>query len=881
MEKTALGVLAVTATVAMAYSASIIVPNADTQAASVSECLSASGADQVASVQYACSACFSSSAGGARGTLWFNGSATNKNSDEVVSNTNASSIPLYMWGQVYSCRQSTRNSNTAMHIWLGGAGQMSNPKLTTEGGQQLTYIKVPNSLYRGTGTGNIHTWYSPSSNYGTGSIDVQGFIADADSHTTEQVNGVTYEIYKKTVSVNRCFNNTYGGYVYDGSVCYGDDSVITLRLENVPPPTEPEPESGSGDAHFYSTTTASVSGLSDGPSMSVTTDPDGYSEIKFSTDDEVVNIDFSHTMYYVNNGSYDPDDTFPTVSTNWTVTTNGSGSNGYSANGTYSTYGKYSSSSQVNANTVTVAMSPGETKTVCQINQYRPKYISFGRNDIGWWVYPLYGSPWWYHDYWQYFIEGTSGSNFSRACVEITRPADPVGTPTSSGTMYNTLMYTGETSEIGWSVSGTSYPTRRLAEWQAVVYQVPVTVGHYGGITDGDDRYRGGGACAYYRGKSSTRYCGIFNSQSGLIGFGANTRYHHATSPPVFSILVPDYVGDKYCNGFAYRYEYWYYTTDQGWQHYSSSDYWYVYNSTCRTIAKKPSTDIWNNSLRTDGGVQTSLSPRYQPANMGALVSGSPRLYGSWAEYLAVVNGAVDGYTSGSALALGSSLNNVYDNSPLTIANQGGSLGGSGVLTNSSQRTRLETYLKYNAAAYDITASTIGGGNWENVTSTQIVRRSGKLTINGDIKLNPGPYDNIYQLPQVVIFVDGDVEITGNVRQIDAWIIATGSIDTCVEFRDGVTQSDTSETWGDACTNQLVFNGPIMASNLILHRSFGSDPLVPSWINTGTFGAASDRQTPAEVFNYRADAYLWAYAQASRYDSSFTETYTRELAPRY
>ena len=70
-----------------------------------------------------------------------------------------------------------------------------------------------------------------------------------------------------------------------------------------------------------------------------------------------------------------------------------------------------------------------------------------------------------------------------------------------------------------------------------------------------------------------------------------------------------------------------------------------------------------------------------------------------------------------------------------------------------------------------------------------------------------------------------------------------------------------------------------MAKRLTLNRSFGSDPGITD--RQGTFGAASDRQTPAEVFNYRADAYLWAYAQAGRYDSSYTETYTRELAPRY
>ena len=281
--------------------------------------------------------------------------------------------------------------------------------------------------------------------------------------------------------------------------------------------------------------------------------------------------------------------------------------------------------------------------------------------------------------------------------------------------MNNTLMYTGETAEIGWSVSGTSYPTRRLAQWEAIVYQVPVTVGYRNDITEGGSRYRGGGTCAYYNGKSSTRYCGVFNSQSGSTGYGDTMAYHHATSPPAFNVAVPDYVGDKYCNSFGYRYEYWYYTTEQGWQRYPSSDYWYIYNSTCRTIAKKPSMATWNNSILTNGGVQTSISPRHVPANMGDLASKSRTLYGSWTEYLNVIGGTVDGLTSGAALALGSSYQEVYSNSPLTIANNTTNLGSSGVQSSTALRTRLDTYLK-NQGATD-PGDTIGGSGWTGWTA--------------------------------------------------------------------------------------------------------------------------------------------------------------------
>lgn len=675
--------------------------------------------------------------------------------------------------------------------------------------------------------------------------------------------------------------------------CYSDE------LEEKP---DPEPEPGSGDANFYSTSTATVSGLSDGPNMSVTTDPDGSSEIKFSTDDASVNINFSHTISYVNNSSYASRDTFPNVSTSWNIKTDSG--NGYATSGSYSTNAKSSASSNVNSNTVTVALAPGEKKTVCQYIQYNPKYYSFGRNDIGWWVYPTVEEPeegegpvapdppYWHHDYYEYYTESQSGSGVSKVCVEITRPENPGGTgATSTGLMNSTLMYAGESADsIGWNLNGHTYPTRRISEWQAIVYQAPSNQAYYDGITDGSSRYYGSGACAYYNGKSNNSYCDIFSSardasgkSPGSTGFNENDNRTHSVKSQ-HNVVVPDQVGDKYCNSFAYRYEYWYYVTGQGWQHYPSSDYWYVYPAACRTIAKKPSTSIWNNSLLTSGGVRTTLSPRYNTAVMGTVSSGSSNVttYGSWAEYLDVIGGKVNGLTSGASLALGSSKSGgVYSLSPLTIANSTTNLGYSGISSSTTLRTRLETYLKDDASEI---GETIGGAGWENITDTRILRRTGDLRITGNITLNANsPYSDIYSLPQVVLFVDGNVEISSEVERIDAWIIATGTVDTCSEFVVGGssnrgTEADTIYQASSYCAKQLVINGPVITNSLELNRSFGSDPLVG---RRGTFGANSRRETPAEVFNYRADNYLWSYAQAGRYHSSYTESYTRELAPRY
>ena len=159
---------------------------------------------------------------------------------------------------------------------------------------------------------------------------------------------------------------------------------------------------------------------------------------------------------------------------------------------------------------------------------------------------------------------------------------------------------------------------------------------------------------------------------------------------------------------------------------------------------------------------------------------------------------------------------------------------------------------------------------------TRIVTVSGNLNITSNIVYPTQNYTNIYQLPQNVIFVDGDITINPDVRRIDAWIIATGNINTCTvrEAAKGTATAAVGWNQNTVCDQQLVFNGPVMAGSVTLNRTYGSDP-------TSAYSPQSDRHESAEIFNLSASTYLWAYAQAGRYDSSYTEAYSRELAPRY
>ncbi|MBP5511782.1 hypothetical protein J6X90_00100 [Candidatus Saccharibacteria bacterium] len=153
------------------------------------------------------------------------------------------------------------------------------------------------------------------------------------------------------------------------------------------------------------------------------------------------------------------------------------------------------------------------------------------------------------------------------------------------------------------------------------------------------------------------------------------------------------------------------------------------------------------------------------------------------------------------------------------------------------------------------------------------------------------------KLPQILIFAK-DIIINDNVTRVDAWLIAPeGTINTCNGYsvsnlvaRDAYGRYD---GYGGNCFKTLMVNGPIYAKSLELMRTAGathglapgsSDLLSRKYGADGTFIGQPDgdlgSQTPGEIFNLRADAYIWAYNQAQRYSEAVV-TYMRELAPRY
>lgn len=403
-----------------------------------------------------------------------------------------------------------------------------------------------------------------------------------------------------------------------------------------------------------------------------------------------------------------------------------------------------------------------------------------------------------------------------------------------------------------------------------------------------------------------------------------------------------------------------------------AGSYWNVSGATCRTISKKPSLQVWNGSIYTNGAVNTYVSQKIVNAKLGSDINAQKDLFGSWTDYALIVGKDINGMVSGATLGFNNSRYNLSGNggqpdssdidkklNPLTIANQN-TFGNSGINASTAVNMNLERLRsRYSEKASNLANNETNTGSQSAIVSSktgmQFVYHNGNLKTsllairhsgaapnqttyrdrNGNLVkgLGDGKNDNtlvIYvkgnliidnniclgdgckgtgmqlidyglnrktnsaaKLPQVLIFAD-NISIAENVTRVDAWLIAQdGEINTCAEHTpNSVVAKDARQRFADGnCDKTLMINGPIYAYDLVLPRTAGAthgySPSNPSDVLYRQFGAVGNTNdanlgsaTPAEIFNLRADVYLWAYNQAQRYSEAIV-TYKRELAPRY
>lgn len=289
----------------------------------------------------------------------------------------------------------------------------------------------------------------------------------------------------------------------------------------------------------------------------------------------------------------------------------------------------------------------------------------------------------------------------------------------------------------------------------------------------------------------------------------------------------------------------------------------------CSTIERVPFVQVLGNDLRV-GSVFSGANVK---AGATSLVFNNA---GSWVEYGIVAPGSVANIASQSG-ANGGNASPQSAWSKLTFANTGTPVGCTPAYgcfdgaSNMGKIPSVSAFVKtamYNGAALNhdqgaasFSASDIGGivpgANVNNFMGSASITTTGTITIDKDITYNTGSLTNANGIPQLIL-IGNNINITGNVKHIDAWLIATGTINTCSDVAQTAVRSTN-------CSNQLVINGPIMANQLLLDRSYYDK---------------SKPEDAAEKINLRSDSYIWS-SNVARQNGQWQTVYSTDLPPRY
>ena len=313
----------------------------------------------------------------------------------------------------------------------------------------------------------------------------------------------------------------------------------------------------------------------------------------------------------------------------------------------------------------------------------------------------------------------------------------------------------------------------------------------------------------------------------------------------------------------------------------------------CVVVGKKPKVQVHGGDLSV-GKVFTGTSVTSQVNTSTSFrAAGAGELFGSWVEYGIFATGTVTGTASGSAFAAISTNPNVCQRSYLSFTLSTNTCSAATTVIGGYTPARLIPDVSVNfpqpgaALGASVTPNSLLSG-----AGTYIGTRTGNLTINAS-NLQPGKtvvlkvtgtativgnqvnnndnngagYRGASQLPQLVIIAN-KIVIANSVSNVDAWLVANGAdgtVETCDTGSSTYALSGAARLTGSKCNNSLTVNGPVMAKHLWLRRTANADGASPG--------------TPAEVFNLRADAYLWAEAQSVSAGRIQT-VYTTELPPR-
>jgi len=466
--------------------------------------------------------------------------------------------------------------------------------------------------------------------------------------------------------------------------------------------------------------------------------------------------------------------------------------------------------------------------------------------------------------------QGSSGArNGAGNTVCVSVPYNYTLTP--GVTIPQTEVEVGNTITVQAGVQNSGPTKSKPTDWQLSYITAPSGVGI---PTAADNSSL---PCDYYQGGG--RVCTIGTFTSG----GAGTGTGDVFSPPSYNFasrqaVTADLpVGTQICYALSIR--------DRS----SGSGQWAHSTPQCVVVSKRPVVRITGSDLIVGRGL-----------SIGSIVNTNVKTvsgtrYGAWTEYGVEASGLVSGMASASGYAGGVTTTNLCGVSYLTFSNKVG--------TSSCSDAKIGQYTfkasvstiagRFPAAAgtqiagaQDIDSLASGKTYTNNTAGNEILLTSavnatvpaGKWVVinapNATVKImNNIVYTNdaltsVAQIPQVIIIAK-NIIIADSVSQVDAWLMATGTgaegrLNTCGA---GDHVDETTQLTSAICTTKLTVNGPVAANHLLLRRTAGA----------GTNANSGD---PAEVFNLRPDAYMWASnLQAST--SKAQTVRTTELPPRY
>lgn len=409
-----------------------------------------------------------------------------------------------------------------------------------------------------------------------------------------------------------------------------------------------------------------------------------------------------------------------------------------------------------------------------------------------------------------------------------------------------------------------SNPTR----WEITKMVVPAgqRAPHEGRRTNSDNApcQSGGGASSGNHFQSGGTTCENVGEGSGRFNRGTPAQN---LRPRVNNIPVGDLpVGTRICFALSVQ------------PRSTASGQWAHSEPVCTVIGKKPKVQIWGGDVAVRGEIETGTTEKE--------AGGQTKIFGSWVEYGAFAVGEINGFASGAGL------NDQTDPeqerwSRFTFANVDEPYGRFTSAANFRPLANTAAFFAslpdqspVGAGSVDLGSLTFGTGSPAQVRTagnltitgggiprgrSVVIRATGTVTITGNITYTDENLNNLTDIPQVVIIAN-NIRIQDNVSRVDAWLVANdlnddtaNTINTCFNYSGQLTS--------EKCNTPLEVNGPVVTDRLRLNRTAGS-------------GSGDESDDPAERFNLRPDAFLWARLQATG-NSKAQTVYTVELPPRF